>query len=98
MTPGSIISYDFTNSSSKAFADNLFQINVSPAKYALFSGDVDHDGFVDVLDVITVNNDAQGFASGYNITDLNGDGITDSHDLVICYNNSLDFVQVKIPQ
>ncbi|MBK6876368.1 MAG: hypothetical protein IPG99_07920 [Ignavibacteria bacterium] len=39
--------YDFTRSDSCAFGRNLFLIDSSPLRFALYSGDVNQDGIVD---------------------------------------------------
>jgi len=39
-------------------------------KYCLFSGDVNHDGLVDLTDLISVDNDSSSLVTGYAYTDI----------------------------
>jgi hypothetical protein len=92
---GSIYNYDFTNSISQAYGDNL---KIKGSKYCLYSGDVNQDGYIDLLDVVPIYNDATLFTAGnYLSTDLTADGIVDLTDLTICNNNSSNFVRVRRP-
>ena len=94
---GNILNYDFTSSASKAFGDNLKQVDSSPAVFAVYSADVNKDGVIDLTDVIQTYNAAGIFAAGYVVTDLTGDNITDLTDILIAYNNSAGFVSVIKP-
>ena len=89
-----ILSYDFTDSSSRAYGNNL---QLKGSRWTIYSGDVDQDGVVDATDTGLIDNDAFGFASGYIDTDLNGDNFTDAGDLSIAENNALAFVGVIRP-
>lgn len=91
---GSLYNYDFTNSASQAFGNNMtLKIN----KYSFYSGDLDKSGSIDVADVILVYNDQINFVTGNAITDVNGDYTVDSDDLLIVYNNAQSFVSVIRP-
>lgn len=77
--------YDFTNSASKAYGNNL---KLKGGKYCIISGDVSQDGFIDGSDFLVIDNDAYNFASGRFLpSDLNGDGFTDALDMQIGDNN-----------
>jgi len=77
--------YDFTNSASKAYGNNL---KVKGGKFCIISGDVAQDGFIDGSDFLVIDNDAYNFASGRFLpSDLNGDGFTDALDMQIGDNN-----------
>jgi len=80
--------YDFTVSSSSAYDDG---VNPPMAfmgdAYALYGGDVNQDGTVDIGDGSIVDNDASNFAFGYNASDCTGDGGTDISDYAIVENN-----------
>jgi hypothetical protein len=89
-----ILSYDFTDSSSRAFGDNL---SLKGTRWTIFSGDVNQDGIIDATDTGLIDNDAFGFVSGYIYTDLNGDNFADATDLGIAENNSSNFVSVIRP-
>ena len=53
-----------------------------------YSGDINHDGTVDVIDVTLVGNDNNTGVTGYVATDLNGDGVVDNLDVDLAYNNN----------
>jgi len=94
---GSVFSYDFTTTSSQAFGNNMMQADASPVKYAIYTGDVNQDGAIDLTDVIQIYNDANNFVTGYVVTDLNRDNIADLTDVLMAYNNSVNFVGVIRP-
>jgi hypothetical protein len=85
-----IVEYNFTTSSTKAFGNNMAQIE--PGVWAIYSGDINQDGTVDSNDMAEVDNDASLFAFGYIRTDCTGDGGTDSSDMLILDNNSQLFL------
>ena len=95
ITSGGSQNYDFTNSITQAYGDNMINVNASPVRSGIFSGDVNQDGYVDLNDIGLVFNDAGNFVSGYFVTDVTGDNIVDLSDLTITYNNSSNFVSVK---
>jgi len=73
------------------------QVDASPVRFAVYSGDVNQDGIVDASDVSTVDNDAFNSLSGYVTSDLNGDYFVDASDLGIVDNNALNAVSVITP-
>lgn len=83
------MNYDFTSSANKAFGNNLI---LKGSKYCIFSGDVNQDDNVDVLDLRLVENDVFNFVTGYVNTDVTGDNVADALDLVIIDNNAFNFV------
>lgn len=86
----SIYSYDFTNSNSKAYGNNL---KLKGSKYCIYSGDINKDGFINLTDIVNVYNSSTNFVSGRYITeDLNGDNVVDLNDVTISFNNSNVFV------
>ncbi len=91
---GSINNYDFTDSQSKAFGNNL---TPKGGKYCIYSGDIDNDGIIDAGDVAIADNDAFGFVIGYNDSDVNGDLITDASDVQIVDNNAFNIVSRITP-
>jgi hypothetical protein len=86
------VNYDFTSSTSQAFGNNMKQVDTSPLKFGIFSGDVNQDGSVDGLDLSIVDNDAFNFVSGYVNSDVNGDNVSDALDIGITDNNAFNFV------
>ncbi len=92
-----LIDYNFSNSASQAFGNNLQQIDTSPLRFGIFSGDVNQDEFADLTDVILIYNNAAVFSSGYLSTDINYDDLTDLTDIIFAYNNAQKFVGVKKP-
>lgn len=89
---GGISNYDFTNSFTKAFGNNLV---LKGTKYCIYSGDVNQDGTVDLSDGGMADNDVSNFNSGYISTDVNGDYSADISDLSIIDNNTSGYI-VKI--
>ena len=89
--------YRFNTSESQAYNNNQTLVDSTPVRFAMFSGDVNQNKFVDLTDVTLTYNDASTFVSGYKVTDVNGDNITDLFDLLIVYNNSSAFVQAYEP-
>jgi hypothetical protein len=94
---GSVLNYDFTTAASQAFGNNMVQVDSSPLRFAVYSGDVNQDGTVDATDLSTIDNDASNFMSGYVITDLTGDSFVDGTDFALADNNAANFVSVIRP-
>lgn len=94
LVKGSISAYDFTDAQNKAFGNNMI---LKGTKWCIYSGDVNQDGVVDLGDLISIDNDAYNFATGYLTTDLNGDSNVDLFDMIICDNNSYNFVGAITP-
>ncbi|MFZ1320725.1 MAG: FG-GAP-like repeat-containing protein [Ignavibacteria bacterium] len=91
------MTYNFTTANAQAFGDNQINIDASPVRYGIYSGDVNQDGTVDLTDGSMIDNDAFNFASGYFPTDVNGDGIIDLADAVFADNNGFNFVSKITP-
>ena len=89
--------FDLSSASSQAFGSNLIQIDASPVRFAIYSGDVNQDGTVDATDVSGIDNDAANFVSGYVVTDLSGDSFVDGTDFAIADNNAANFISVIRP-
>ncbi|MEO8446455.1 MAG: SBBP repeat-containing protein [bacterium] len=92
-----ILNYNFSTTAGKAYGSNQIQIDTSPIRFGIYSGDANQDGTADVTDVVKVFNDANNFVSGYLPTDMTGDNFTDASDLVITFNNSVNFVAAARP-
>ena len=91
------IQYIFSDQITKAFGNNLKQVDASPVRFGIFSGDENQNGVVDLTDVVNVSNAAGSFTTGYTSTDMNGNNITDLSDVVITSNNASAFVAAVTP-
>ncbi|MBK9228212.1 MAG: proprotein convertase P-domain-containing protein [Ignavibacteria bacterium] len=89
--------YNLTANPTTAFGQNVVQVRLSPATYAIYSGDVNQDRTVDATDVSLIDNDASNFVSGYVVTDLTGDDFVDGTDFAIADNNAANFVSAVLP-
>ena len=89
--------YSFSSSASQAYGNNMIQVDTSPLRFALYSGDVNQDETVDATDVSMIDNDAQNFVSGYVVTDLTGDDFVDGTDFALADNNAANYVSVIRP-
>ena len=79
----------------KAFGNNLKPLY--DGNYAIFGGDVNQDGTVDIGDLTPVDNAQLNFTRGYVVTDINGDGTVDIADFSIIDNNMVNFIKSLIP-
>lgn len=82
--------YDFTTDATKAYGNNMVLVNTGT--WAFYSGDVNHDENLDLLDLILVSIDINNFAFGYYATDLNGDGNVDLLDPTAIEDNITNFI------
>jgi hypothetical protein len=94
---GNSMTFNFTTAKTKAFGDNMIQTDASPVRYAVYSGDVNQNGTVDLNDILSVYNAASVFSTGYVVNDVTGDNLVDLNDILIAYNNSATFVSVVKP-
>lgn len=92
VTFGGTTNYNFSTAASQAFGSN--QVQIAPGLFAIYSGDLGplQDEFVDLLDQGVIDNDIFNFASGYVVSDLNGDGFVDIVDQSIVDNNIFNFI------
>ncbi len=90
-------SYDFSTANTQAYGSNETMVDAAPVRFAIYSGDANQDGFVNLADLIKVYNDGTNFVTGYVVSDMNGDNAVNLTDLLITYNNSSGFVSVKRP-
>lgn len=94
VTAGSTGSYDFTDSQTKAFGDNLV---LKGTEYCIYSGDINKDGAVNLTDILAIQNASGMFTMGYVVTDLTGNNSVDLADIAIAFNNASKFTARKIP-
>jgi len=87
----------FITAAAQAYGNNQIQVDNSPIRFAVYSGDVNQDGVVDGTDAALVDNDAYNFVTGYVNSDVNGDEVVDGSDAAIVDNNAYNFVSVSRP-
>lgn len=88
-------SYDFTTSSDMAYDGNM--VEVAKDIWAMYSGDINQDGNIDLSDFVILQDAADQFASGYISSDLSGDGNVDLSDFPFMEKNISDFVYSHTP-
>jgi hypothetical protein len=84
------LTYDFTTAANKAYGDNM--VELESGVYGFYSGDLNQDESVDILDSPSLYDDNDNFAFGYFATDLNGDGSVDILDFPLLFGNSDNFI------
>ena len=96
-TSGGSTNYSFINSASQAYGNNMIQVDATPVRYAIYSGDTNQDGIVDAGDISAIENDAANSVFGYVPTDLTGDDAVDASDISLVENNAVNSVSVITP-
>ncbi len=92
----SAFSYDFTDNVNKAYGDNLAELEAGI--FAIYTGDINQDGYIDGFDYPMFDDDSQNNVSGvYVATDLNGDGYVDGFDYPVFDENSQNNVSLMTP-
>jgi hypothetical protein len=95
VTMAATTSYDFTTAASQAFGDNMIEIETGI--FAMYTGDINQDEFIDPFDYPSFELDNVTFSSGYLATDLNGDGFIDPFDYPVFELNNVNFVMSAHP-
>jgi hypothetical protein len=92
-------SYDFSTSLSSAYGDGFNDAMklVSGGKYALYAGDVNQDGTIDIYDLQKTENDYRSILYGYNASDCNGDGYSNATDILNIGNNTSGLIFYSRP-
>jgi hypothetical protein len=80
-----VVNYNFTLNANKAFGTNLKDLG--DGNFALYSGDINHDGLINFSDVNALTSNLLDFALGYNDSDLNGDYFVETIDCSLLENN-----------
>jgi len=91
----STVTYDFTNSISKAFGNNL--VANGDGTFSLFSGDVNKDGIVNIDDYLLLENELLFFSNSYSVLDLTGDNSIESSDYSLIENNIHNNIYIQKP-
>ena len=81
--------YDFTSAVSRAYGNNLVNLD---GHYAILSGDVNKDGIINFNDLSNIETNVQLFLYGYLPQDLTGDSLIESADYSLVENNLLKVV------
>jgi Dockerin type I domain len=89
------LAYDFTTSVNQAYGGNM-HLNTATGKAEIIEGDVNQDGFIEVMDQSAVYNDRLCMRTGF-ATDLNADGVVNQTDLDIVYSNVAIGAEVARP-
>ncbi len=92
-----MLTYNFDNAATQAYGDNMIQIDNTPLRFGIYSGDVNQNGSIDAVDLIVTDNDVFNFVSGYVNTDVTGDNVVDAADLGIIDNNAFNYVSKITP-
>ena len=98
-----IVSYDFTNTLSKAYGNNMTALG--DGFFAIWSGDISdaitglgyQDGIIESRDYSDMENAIYLVLSGYRVEDITGDGIAESNDYSILENNVYYVISVIRP-
>jgi len=85
-----IMNYDFTTAATQAYGSN--QTEVESGIWAFYSGDINQDENIDLLDLGDIETDINNFQFGYFATDINGDGNVDLLDTPTVEDNINNFV------
>ena len=75
--------YDFSIAATQAYANNMILVDINPDIYAIYQGDINQDGNIDLLDFPPLDFGINHGLFGCYDTDLNGDGNVDLLDLPI---------------
>jgi hypothetical protein len=96
VTLATTTSYNFTTAATQAYADQL--VEVEPGVWAIYTGDLNQDDFIDSFDFPIFDLDASnGVAGVYVATDMNGDGFVDSFDYPVFDSNSFNGISASYP-
>ncbi|MEO8209516.1 MAG: hypothetical protein ABI840_03060 [bacterium] len=89
--------FDFTNAITKAFGDNMKQVDALPLRFGIYSGDVNQDGLIDLADLSLIDNDVYNYVYGYVSTDIDGNNFIDVNDAAIADNNAFSYAGRIVP-
>ena len=96
VTLSSTTSYNFSTAATQAYADNM--VEVETGVWAIYTGDLNQDDFIDSFDFPIFDLDAtNGVAGVYVATDMNGDGFVDPFDFPVFDVNSFNGVLAVYP-
>ncbi len=84
--------YDFSDMAGKAYGNNQADISGNGSSWAIYTGDINGDDNIDLLDLSLMEVDINNFEAGYLSTDLNGDGNVDLLDNPLLEENISNFI------
>ncbi|MBL7764997.1 MAG: hypothetical protein JNJ58_02810 [Chitinophagaceae bacterium] len=84
----SLTNYNFSTSATQAYGGNQIQIDSSPIRWGIYSGDIDQSGGIDGDDFNIMDPDIQSGNGGYLSSDIDGSGGVDGDDFNIFDPNS----------
>lgn len=88
--------YNFSVAANKAYGNNMIEIETGI--WAIYTGDLNQDGYIDGFDYPDFDTDSQNNVSGvYVATDFNGDGYVDGFDYPVFDFNSQNNVSAVTP-
>lgn len=87
--------YDFTLSANSAYGNNLKSLG--DGFFAIYSGDVNQDGMINIIDVQLMEYGVGQFLAGYHPNELTGDQVTESSDGSLMENNAAIGIAVIRP-
>jgi Dockerin type I domain len=90
-----VTTYSFSSSASQAFAGNL--ADLGDGNFAIYSGDLNHDGAVDGSDFLELDPSIQSGDGGYMPGDMNGDGAVDGSDFLVLDPNIQTGIGAAVP-
>jgi len=92
---GTNVLLDFTSSTASAFGNRL--ADLGDGSFAIFSGDLNQDGMIDLTDLSLLENASANFGYGYFPEDVTGDWLTESADYSLLENNIVLSLSVARP-
>jgi hypothetical protein len=88
----SINTHDFCSPGATFQNGTLPQRLMNNGEYAMYTGDVNQDGAVDLFDLQLIENGASSFLYGYFSQDCTGDGVVDFFDLQRTENCAVEYL------
>lgn len=90
-----LLSYDFRDLKTRAYGDNMI---LDGGQWSFYGGEVTGDGYIDLTDIVKIENDSYVFLTGCKIlSDINNDGVVDVSDISYVDNNSSNFIAEILP-
>jgi hypothetical protein len=87
--------YDFSVASTNAYGNNVTE--VESGIWAIYSGDINQDDNIDLIDLSELETDINNFEFGYFTSDINGDGNVDLLDNPVLDSNINNFIYTLRP-